>query len=171
MNLLREFDIEFVKLKEGNHHFEFVVKDDFFKAFESSLSVHEIKVDIDFIKNTSMFTLNFTISGKINTECDRCLNDLQLPIFGEYQLLVKITDSELEDEDDLIYIGSSDYKINIAQHLFDYIYLSIPIKKTCNDIGRKCDPAIEEKITMVIDVDTTGDDLPERDSDFEEETL
>lgn len=171
MNLLREFDIEFVKLKEGKHRFEFVVKDDFFKAFDSSLSVQEINVEVDFIKSTNMFTLDFTIKGKINTECDRCLNDLQLPIYGEYQLLVKITDSELEDEDDLVYIGSSDYKINIAQHLFDYIYLSIPIKKTCHDIGSKCDPSIAEKITMVIDVDTTGDDLPERDSDFEEETL
>jgi uncharacterized metal-binding protein YceD (DUF177 family) len=171
MNLMREFDIEFVKLKEGNHHFEFIVKYDFFKAFESSLSVQEIKVDIDFIKRINMFTLDIILSGNINTECDRCLNDMQLPIHGEYQLLVKVTDSELEDEDDLIYISSTDFKINIAQHLFDYIYLSIPIKKTCHDIGSKCNPAIAEKITMVIDVDTTGDDLPVRDSDFEEETL
>jgi uncharacterized protein len=169
MNLLREFDIEFVKLGEGKHHFEFIIKDDFFKAFESSLSVQEIKVNIDFIKSTNMFTLDISLAGYINTECDRCLNDMKLPIRGEYQLLVKITDNELEDEDDLIYIGSSDYKINIAQHLFDYIYLSIPIKKTCHNIGSKCDSSIEEKITMIIDVDTTGDSLPDRESDFEEE--
>ena len=169
MNLLREYDVEFVKLKDGLHSFEFNLEDSFFKAFNSSLLVDHIKVHLDFIKSPSMFTLTFRIDGDLKSECDRCLNDISLPVHGQYVLLVKITEQELEDQDDLIYINSAAHKINVSQPIFDYIHLLLPIKKTCTDVGLKCNPEIAGKITMLIDVDTVGDDIPDRDTDDEEE--
>jgi hypothetical protein len=47
--------------------------------------------------------------------------------------------------------------------------LSIPIKKTCSDVGKVCDPAVTSNITSMIDVDN-GDFIPDRDTDEEEET-
>ncbi|MCC6817584.1 MAG: hypothetical protein IT245_01655 [Bacteroidia bacterium] len=46
--------------------------------------------------------------------------------------------------------------------------MSIPIKKTCSDIGKICDPSVTSNITSIIDVEN-GDLLPERDTDEEED--
>lgn len=172
MNVLREFDIEFIKLKEGEHRFEFHVGDAFFKAFNSSLTAQDIAVSLLFIKSGSMFTLVFDFDGKLETDCDRCLSSIGIPVNGRHTLLVKITEHPKENEDDLIYLSAHDYKLNVAQHIYDFINLSIPIKKTCTDIGLECDPAVTEKINSVIDVELADDDaadLPEWNTDDEEE--
>ncbi len=168
MDLLKEYDIEFIKLKLGDHKFEYHLTDQFFKAFNSSLSTKDIKVDLLFQKSNTMFTLVFELDGKLGLECDRCLSDIDLPIRNKHTVLVKITDHPMENEDDLIYIGSHEYKLNIAQHLYDFVNLSIPIKKTCSDVGKTCDPAMTKNITSIIDVEN-GDHIPDRDSDEEEE--
>ena len=167
MDVLREFDIEFIKLKEGKHHFEYHLTEPFFKAFHSSLSVQDIRVDLEFTKATNMFTLDFEINGRVNVQCDRCLSDIFLPVKGKHQVLVKVSDHAAGSDDDLIYITSHDYKINIAQHIFDFVMVAIPIKNTCEQVGQTCDPAITGKITSLIDVGE-HDDLPERDSDEDE---
>ena len=82
--------------------------------------------------------------------------------------MVKITENLLEDQDDIIYMLPFEYKINIAQPLYDFILLSLPIKKTCDMVEKVCDAAITGKITDVIDVEMQATDA-ERTTDFEEE--
>jgi uncharacterized protein len=168
MGALREYDIEFIKLKEGEHPFEYHLTDEFFKAFNSSLSTQDIKVNLLFKKSSSMFTLDFTIDGLVDVDCDRCLTRIAIPIRDEHRVVVKITEYPLESEDDLIYISSHDYKLNVAQHIFDFVNVSIPIKNTCSDVGLICDPAVTGKITSTIDVDVAENEGPERDTDDEE---
>lgn len=168
MQSLKEYEIEFIKLKLGDHQFEYHLDADFFKAFNSSLSTNDVTVKLLFHKSETMFTLTFDFWGKLTTECDRCLSELELPVSGKSTLLVKITEYPLENEDDMIYISSSDYKLNVAQHIYDYVSLSVPIKKTCEDVGKKCDETVTAKITSMIDVEM-GDRLPDRDTDDTEE--
>jgi len=169
MDALREFDIEYIKLKDGEHRFEYHIRDSFFETFNSSLSARDLQVGVLLIRSGSTFTLVFGINGRIELDCDRCLSRIELPIHGSYTVLVKITEHPMESEDDLIYLSPHDYKLNIAQHIYDFVHLSIPIKKTCSDIGKVCDPAVTAKINSVIDVDTVPDTLPERDTDDDEE--
>jgi len=169
MDVFREYDIEFIKLKEGGHQFEYHLTDAFFKAFNSSLSTQGVKVDVLFTKSVSMFTLDFKIEGLVEVDCDRCLTRIVIPIHNEQKVVVKQTEQLLESEDDLVYISSHDYKLNIAQHIFDFVNVSIPIKNTCSDVGLICDPAVTAKITSVIDIDMADVDVPEQDTDYEEE--
>lgn len=168
MEKMRDYDIEFIKLKLGEHKFEYHLNSEFFKAFNSSLSAEDIQVDLLFQKSNNMFTLTFELKGKVETDCDRCLSPIQLPIESEHTVIVKVTEYPIESEDDLIYIGAHEYKINIAQHLYDFVNLSLPIKKTCSDVGKTCDPSVTANITSTIDVDN-GDSMPERDTDEDEE--
>ncbi len=169
MDPLREYDIEFIKLKEGEHRFEYHLTESFFKAFNSSLSTQDIKVDLLFLKSGSMFTLDFEIGGMVEVDCDRCLTRIHIPIHNRHKVLVKMTEYPMESEDDLIYISHHDYKLNIAQHIFDFVNVSIPIKNTCEDVDLVCDPTVTGKITSMIDVDVAEGELPERDSDDEDE--
>jgi uncharacterized metal-binding protein YceD (DUF177 family) len=167
-NPLRAFDIEFVKLNFGEHRFDFPINDDFFKAFDSSLKAEDLKLDLNFTKAANTFTLVFSIHGKVKVECDRCLSPIDLPIESTNTLMVKVTENLLEDQDDIIYILPSEYKLNIAQPLYDFILLSIPIKKTCDHVGRDCDSTITGKITQVIDVELQETEAG-RTTDIEEE--
>ncbi len=169
MDVLREYDIEFIKLKEGEHQFEYHLTEAFFKAFNSSLSTQDIRVDLLFSKSVSTFTLDFEIEGNVDVDCDRCLTRISLPIHDEHKVLVKQTEYALESSDDLVYISSHDYKLNVAQHIFDFVNVSIPIKNTCSDVGLVCDPSVTGKITSMIDVDVEEYDMPERDTDELEE--
>ncbi len=165
---LRAFDVEFVKLSFGEHWFDFDINNDFFETFESSLRAENLKLRLGFTKGSNTFTLQFLIEGIVNVECDRCLTPINLPISSNNTLMVKVTENLLEDQDDIIYILPTEYKLNIAQPLYDFILLSLPIKKTCDIVGKDCDPAIVGKITQVIDIEmqeTEG----ERATDFEEE--
>lgn len=165
---LKAFDIEFVKLGQGEHWFDFDINNDFFEAFESSLTAEDLKLRLSFTKGSNTFTLLFMLEGKVNVDCDRCLTPVSLPIKSTNMLMVKITENLLEDQDDIIYMLPSEYKMNIAQPLYDFILLSLPIKKTCDMVGRACDTAITGKITQVIDVELQETEA-ERATDFEEE--
>ncbi len=169
-NHLKQYDVEFVKLNEGTHQFDFEVDNTFFKAFESSLTAQNLSVKLHFTKATNMFTLLFEVQGIVNVECDRCLQDIQLPIKNSQTLMVKVTEfAPEEEEDDLVYISPADYKLNVAQHLFDFILLSMPIKKVCKDTGKTCDPAITDKITGEIDVELQIEPTQDTDTDIEED--
>jgi uncharacterized protein len=168
MNNLRPYDVEFVKLKEGTHQFDFDIDNTFFETYQSSLSTEKLEVKLLFTKSNNMFNLQFDVNGKVNVECDRCLNEIALPISNTQLLIVKVTEfAPEEDENDLIYISPSDYKLNVAQHIYDAILLSIPIKKTCADANESCDTRITSKITGEIDVELEID--PGQDTDNEEE--
>jgi len=168
MDPLKAFDIEFIKLKDGEHVLDWNIDNSFFEAFKSSLTTKAIQLHLELIKSTNMFTLDFSIQGSVDVACDRCLTDIQLPISAQQQVVVKITDFPKENEDDLIYLTPHDYKINIAQHLFDFIALSLPIKKTCDSAGQICDSAVTSKITSTIDVDVPESDLVDEDFDDNE---
>lgn len=165
---LRAFDIEFVKLSNGEHEFEFSIDDELFKAFDSSLRAVDLKLNLLFSKSSGTFSLVFRINGKVRVECDRCLTEIDLPISSTNTLMVKITENIIEDQDDIIYIQPNDYKLNIAQPLYDFILLALPIKKTCEDVGKQCDPAFTQKIAQVIDHEMEATDA-ERTTDLLEE--
>ena len=168
MNNLRPYDVDFVKLKEGTHQFDFEIDNTLFEAFQSSLSTEKLAVKLFFTKSTNMFNLQFDLNGKVNVECDRCLNAINLPISNMQLLIVKVTEFAPEKgENDLIYISPSDYKLNVAQHIYDAILLSIPIKKTCADANEICDTSITNKITGEIDVELEVE--PGQDTDYTDE--
>ncbi len=167
MDNKKQFDIEFIKLKLGEHQFEFEIDKTFFEIFESSLSAQNLSVKLNFIKQINLFNLTFNIEGLLNCTCDRCLDDIQFPIKCQQPVIVKITDNIPEEDEEIVYLPTSAYKINIAQHVFDFILLSLPLKLTCDLVNKKCNPIMLQNITSQIDVS-----IPEKnsDEDYQNET-
>ncbi|MBC7425519.1 MAG: DUF177 domain-containing protein [Bacteroidia bacterium] len=165
MHPLREYDIEFIKLQPGDHEFNYTIDSGFFKLYEQSqVSDGNVNVDITFTKGSNVFDLFFVIFGEVEVECDRCLDNFRLPVEGNFNLMVKITEREAEDEDDIIYLSPHEHKINVAQFIYDTVMLAIPIKKTCDMAGKICNPAATEKITGSIDVSIENEESGEEDS-------
>ncbi|MCK9481649.1 MAG: DUF177 domain-containing protein [Bacteroidia bacterium] len=147
---LKDFEIEFVKFKEGVHELEYKVKDNFFQQFEnSSLESGYFNATVIFEKKVHSLQFDIKLMGNVELSCDRCLTKISYPIETEFKLHVKITEHIGEDEEDLTYILPSEHSFNIAFYIYEMINLALPMRKTCEDIGEKCDEAVIENLHKI----------------------
>ena len=134
MGDLRAYDIPFTGLKNGEYDFLYEIDDSFFMSFQESPILNgDVTVNLAFDKKPNFFICKFDLKGSVITECDRCLGELDLNIEGYYQVIIKFKDhnGELEQDDlDIIYIPIGSNSINVAQLIYEYINLCIPIQKT-----------------------------------------
>ena len=132
MKALREYQIPYVGLKIGIHEFNYQIDGKFFEAFEGSLiSECQVHVKLELEKKETLFILNFFIDGTVNVVCDRCSENFDKKIFGDYQCIVKFKDARADftnDDDELIFISREDNFIETADLIYDYINLSLPIQ-------------------------------------------
>ena len=148
MNDLHLYNIPFVGLKDGVSEFNYSIDGSFFEHFPNSpISNCEVTVKLFFEKKPSLFILSFELDGTVNVECDRCLQRFDQPIFLNYNLYVKLKDNEIEKENeaDVVYISRTETHLDIAPYIYDYINLSLPVRKVhpLNENGKEqCDPEI-----------------------------
>ncbi|MGZ5281205.1 MAG: YceD family protein [Bacteroidia bacterium] len=143
MKQLKEYIINFGNLKLGKHLFEFTADDDFFSLFEYSLAKKgHVEVALVLEKQRdSLLILNFTLKGKITLECDRCLDEFDYPIQSEHRLLVKLEGKQEEsDNDELIFLSHDTYMLDISPYIYEFINLSLPLKRVCDEGGKTCNP-------------------------------
>ena len=130
MKGLKEFEISFVGLKEGVHHFEYIVEKEFFDFFGyEEFYNSNVKVDLSFFKKATMFELEFSILGWVEVACDLTNELFQLPINSKMDLIVKFGDEYNDENEELLIIPHTDYKLNVAQFIYETIALSVPLKK------------------------------------------
>ncbi|MBK8668910.1 MAG: DUF177 domain-containing protein [Saprospiraceae bacterium] len=92
--------------------------------------------------------MNIEIDGYYSTICDRCLADIKLPVKGSYDLLIKVSDTET-DNDEVIFIKEDESKLLLAQIFFEYICLSMPwinVYECENENPAPCNTEILKKL-------------------------
>lgn len=137
MNRRREFEIAFVGLKPGIHEYNYVINDKFFEVFQQQDFRHckaNVKLLLD--KKNSFMLLKFEIGGTLEVTCDRCNNNLPLELWDEFNITVKMVEEpELmngqEDDPDVYYISRNESHIDVANWIYEFINLSLPMQKTC----------------------------------------
>ncbi len=154
MNKLRQYQIPFKGLKEGQHQLQFEVKDDFFGHFkETYLHSGDIDISINLDKRSSLLVLDIDFSGTVKVVCDLCCEEGDLPISGKEQLLVKFTETPGEEEQ-VIYLMPGETILDIAQHLYEFITLSVPIRRVpC--ANKNGEPTCNSKALDLIGDNTT----------------
>jgi len=132
LNPISKYDIPFVGLKAGEHHFYYNIDDDFFELQENkAFKKVAIEIDLQFDKD-NFFQLTFNIGGSVRLDCERCNEEFDLELDAVHYMLVKYNDGSLEpkeDDPDVVYIERNDSHINVADLIYEFILLSIPIKR------------------------------------------
>ena len=132
LNPISKYDIPFVGLKEGEHHFHYTIDETFFELFENdNFKKANVEIDLQFEKG-NFFQLTFHIGGTIHTDCDRCSEAFDLELNDIHFVIVQFNDGSLEqadDEADIIYIERNDTHLNLATLMYDFILLTIPMQK------------------------------------------
>jgi uncharacterized metal-binding protein YceD (DUF177 family) len=135
----REFDIAFVGLKPGIHEFNYEVDDKFFANYkETDFSDCHASVKLSLEKNTSFMMLKFEIGGSVNVICDRCGNDLRMDLWDEFKLVIKQVENpeemnQNEEDPDVFYISRTESHIHLADWIYEFVLLSIPNQRMCNE--------------------------------------
>ncbi len=132
METLNQFTIPLEGLKDGMHQFDFQIDRGFFKHFEQS-PIQDGKFDLKlfFDKRPDLLVFTFDFKGSFSTNCDRCLEAINLPLTGNQQLIAKYAEESGEDAD-VIYITKGTQELNVARFAYEFICLAIPMTKVYN---------------------------------------
>ncbi len=124
------YEIPFVGLKEGKHQFEYQIKREFFDAFDfDEFNDADVLVSLDFVKKTTLFELHFHCKGWVEIACDISNELFHQPVNNDMDLIVKFGEEYNDDDDEILIIPHGEYKIDIAQYLYEFIVLSVPAKR------------------------------------------
>ena len=130
MNLLKNYDIDISKLNLGQHEFHFQIEDQFFELFEYSLIDHgSLTVRILVEMKTSFITLSFKIEGFVRLVCDRSLDMFNYDLETENEIVLKYGEDANAVSDEIEIIAFNTQRINIAGYAYDFVSVSIPMKK------------------------------------------
>ncbi len=110
------------------HTVEYTLDDVFFQKIDSpEVQRGNVKAVVGVRKRGDVFELAFQLNGFILVPCDRCLDDMELPISYQENLLVKMGD-KFSEEGETVIIPESEGAINVAWFLYEFIILNIPLK-------------------------------------------
>ena len=154
MSILSFYNIAFKGLSQGKHIFDYEVDNKFFEEFDGGV-VDEGKVDVRLTldKQSSMMIFSFDLSGTVKVQCDRCLEMYDQVIKSQERIFVKFGEKEFNDGDDVIWVSTNDYQLNVAQLVYEFICLALPIKKVHPDDENgnlTCDPEMIERLNKYI---------------------
>ena len=126
----KDFRIDIFKLSNSEHEFQFFVDDTLFKLFESSLvEKGKGEVIVKLKKSSTLISLRFFITGNIELTCDKSLKRFDFPLNIEKELILKYGDEEAELTDEIEMIHWDTESINVAQYIYEFIGLEIPMRK------------------------------------------
>ncbi|MDD3721312.1 MAG: DUF177 domain-containing protein [Lutibacter sp.] len=130
MKDLKEFDISFIGLKEGIHQFEYTIDKKFFDFFNyDEFYGSNVKVMLSFLKNTTIFELDFAFTGWVEVACDVTTELFHQPIETDIRLIVKFGEEFNDENEELLIIPFSESKFNVAQYIYEAIVLAVPLKR------------------------------------------
>lgn len=125
--------------------FEFHLDNEFFKNIDGNeVQKGKISVDLTVKKSAYTYEFKFVINGVAFVPCDRCLDDVEIPIETEEKLFVKLGKEYSEESDNLIVIPEDEGEINVAWFLYEFIALAIPMKHV--HAPGKCNKTMSSKL-------------------------
>jgi uncharacterized protein len=149
-----QYVIQFKGLKEGVHHFEFILGNPFFEAFPN-LEVPEGKVvaGVALTRNTAFLDLEIRLTGAIRVQCDRCLELFNMDVDYSSHLVVRFSEKEEEGDDELIFLPPEEYRLDLKHYLYEFISVNLPYRKIHPDLpgGESgCDPEMLNKLNDLL---------------------
>ncbi len=129
------YNIDLKELKEEFTTFRYALDDDFFASFPSSdIRGGNLSCELT-VRATGVFhELDFHIEGTVTVPCDRCLDDMELPVSSDNRLVAKFGEESSED-DDLIVVDENNPVVDVSWLMYEFVVLAVPMKHV-HDAGQ-----------------------------------
>ena len=117
---LQPFIVKLNALARGASHLEWDAGREFFAGFDNS-EVLDADIHVDAVMHNRGATVEAEceISGTVTVPCDRCLEDLVIPV---------------ETSFDETYVPESD-ELDLSQDVYDFVMVSLPMQRVHEEGG------------------------------------
>ncbi len=154
-----KFDLYKIPLKSlvTAQEYTFLLDDKFFKDIDGEeFKKGNITAKVTVKKITGAYEMVFEMEGTVKVPCDRCLDDVEMPVDYKGKLFVKLGKTYSEESDDIIVIPEDEGELNIAWFFYEFAALTLPIKRI-HPPG-KCNKTVSGKLKKVAVSSNTNDD-------------
>lgn len=148
MDVAQPYSIAYKGLKPGPHDFDFRVGGGVFEAFPvTEIRGGDCDVRVHVERAETQLALDVTIEGYVVVACDRCLDDVRVPVSYQGRLLVKFSDEIREYDGEVMWLSPVENEVDLTQYIYESIVLALPYQRVHPD--GECDPAMLEKFRIV----------------------
>ena len=111
---LQPFVVKLTSLAPGKNHFSWHAGPEFFERFgNTEILDADLEVTADVLNRGLTAEAACTIAGSVTVACDRCLEDLRIPVETGFE------ESYTPDSDEL----------DLRQDVYDYVCISLPLQR------------------------------------------
>ena len=145
-------------MREDHKQYEFLLDNTYFTHIDGpDVQKGKVTVVLDVKRNSHSFDFTFNTNGIVWVPCDRCLDEMEIPVEAIDKLVVKFGREYAEEGDNLIIIPEEEGEINIAWFIYEFIALTLPMKHV--HAPGKCNKTMTSKLNKHLR--TTADESSE----------
>lgn len=150
---MKDFRLPLKSLTPGETAYGYHLGKQFFVDMESA-DIIDADLDVALTVNFKgeIYNLSFMIKGNVTLQCDRCLEDMKLPVDTAYDIAVEYGDAPDDESDTLLVIPRNDNYLDISGLIYDTVELAVPMQHV-HDEG-DCD----ETMSHILSEHSTDDD-------------
>ena len=108
----------------------------FFQTFDNAEILDAaVGIEARAVKSGHYIGIDLDIRGTVTVPCDRCLEDLTLPVEAYPAFSVKFGEGEASGEEiregsrEILLVSASDTDLDLSQVIYDYVCLSLPMQR------------------------------------------
>ena len=129
----------------GEREYHWQAGNEFFQQFDNTEILDAaVEVEARAVKSGHYIGVDLDIRGSVTVACDRCLEDLQLPVEAHPSFSVKYGEKAAAEEEmregsrEIILVSVADTELDLSQAIYDYVCLSLPMQRVHEEGG--CNP-------------------------------
>lgn len=145
MGIATKYSIDYHAMANGHHSLDVKVDGELFREMESNEvkdAACDVHVELD--KMESGLNLQVSISGKAVVECDRCLEDCDIPIDFTGNLAVRFSDTVSDYDGEQLWMAQGE-ELSLAQYIYESVIISLPYRRVHAD--GECNPEMMARFT------------------------
>ena len=129
MGKFDKYKIDLKGMQADSCSYEFLLDNLYFANIDGpEVQKGKVNVTLKVKKTSKAFEFDFQTDGIVLVPCDRCLDEMELPVTSTDKLFVKFGSTYSEESDNMVVIPEEEGEINVAWFMYEFIALSIPMK-------------------------------------------
>lgn len=123
------YNIDLKSLQADTAEYKFQLDNLFFANIDApEVQKGNLQAVLKVVKKPQAYELSFHCEGYVIVQCDRCLDEMELPVTTDDKLKVKFGEEYADEGDDIVVVPESEGAINVSWFLYEFIALAIPMK-------------------------------------------
>lgn len=160
------YSLNLAQLSLGKQEESFELTRSFFEHFDFGLSQNgQVQATLQIHKYEHHLDVNYVLKGAVEVACDRCLEPYLQPLDAEHRLIYSFDPDQKFHDTEVIQVNDDLAPLPIAQELYDFTQISLPLRRVPDPEIHRCDPQVLE----VLGIDADGNRIEPANKDGEDE--